>query len=64
VGKSYEGLIEGNTDEGSLMAGQVAGLVKDVKSVSDIIQGIMSEAEEVIDQLSAMSQKESYAYRK
>ena len=64
IGKTYEGLIEGNTDEGSLMAGQVAGLIKDVKSVSDIIQEIMSEAEEVIDQLAALSQKESYAYRK
>ncbi len=64
IGKVYEGLLQGNTEEGSLMAGQISGLIKDIKSVSDIVQGIMAEAEEVIDQLSALPQKENYAYRK
>jgi enoyl-[acyl-carrier protein] reductase II len=63
AGKSYEGLLQGNTEEGSLMAGQIAGLIKDIKSVSDIVQEIMAEAEEVITQLSALPQKENYAYR-
>ncbi len=63
AGKSYEGLLQGNTEEGSLMAGQIAGLIKDIKSVSDIVQEIMTEAEEVIGQLSALPQKENYAYR-
>lgn len=64
TGKAYEGLIQGDTEEGSLMAGQIAGLIKDIKPVSDIIREIMAEAEEVLLQLSALSQKEDYAYRK
>ncbi|MEE8174325.1 MAG: nitronate monooxygenase, partial [Dehalococcoidia bacterium] len=64
IGKVYAGLLQGNTEEGSLMAGQISGLIKDIKSVSDIVQGIMAEAGEVIDQLSALPQKENYAYRK
>lgn len=64
IGKVYEGVLQGNTEDGSLMAGQISGLIKDIKSVSDIVQGIMAEAEEVVDQLSALPQKENYAYRK
>jgi enoyl-[acyl-carrier protein] reductase II len=64
TGKAYEGLIQGNTDEGSLMAGQISGLIRDIKSVSDIVQEIMAEAEEVIEQLSVLPRKENYACRK
>ncbi len=39
---------DGDIQNGSVMAGQIAGLIKDIKSVKDIIQGIMSEAEEII----------------
>lgn len=48
-GRMSLGIIQGNIEEGSLMAGQIAGLIKDVKPVKAIIQEIMAQAEEVID---------------
>jgi enoyl-[acyl-carrier protein] reductase II len=50
-GKLYLGVIQGNIEEGSLMAGQIAGLVKDIKPVKAIINDIMNEAEQVIQAL-------------
>lgn len=50
-GKIRLGLIEGNIEEGSLLAGQIAGLIKDIKPVKTIIRDIMTEAEKVISGL-------------
>jgi len=50
-GKLSLGVIQGNIEEGSLMAGQIAGLIKEVKPVKAIIQDIIAEAEGVIDTL-------------
>jgi enoyl-[acyl-carrier protein] reductase II len=50
-GKLHEGVIDGNIEEGSLMAGQIAGLIKDIKPVKEIIEGIYAEARAIIDNL-------------
>jgi enoyl-[acyl-carrier protein] reductase II len=50
-GRLFKGVIEGDTDEGSLMAGQIAGLIKDVKPVKNLIEDIMNQAEIVINTL-------------
>lgn len=50
-GRLKLGIIDGNIEEGSLMAGQVAGLIKDIKPVKEIIESIMAEAEAIIDSL-------------
>jgi enoyl-[acyl-carrier protein] reductase II len=50
-GRLYLGIIQGNIEEGSLMAGQISGLISDIKSVKQIIQDIMAEAENAIDLL-------------
>jgi len=50
-GRMQLGLIEGDVDEGSLLAGQIAGLIKDIKPVAEIIQEIMAEAESIITNL-------------
>ena len=47
IGKLYSGVIEGDIEQGSLMAGQIAGLVSDIKPARSIIQDIVAEAEEV-----------------
>ena len=47
-GKVYQGLIEGDVDEGSLLSGQIAGLIKEIKPVKAIIEGIVAEAEAII----------------
>lgn len=50
-GRLSLGTIQGNIEEGSLMAGQIAGLIKDIKPVKAIIEDIMAEAEKVIETL-------------
>jgi enoyl-[acyl-carrier protein] reductase II len=50
-GRLSLGIIQGNLEEGSLMAGQIAGLIKDIKPVKAIIEDIMAEAEKVIEAL-------------
>ena len=53
-GRLSSGVIEGNVEEGSLMAGQIAGLIKEIKPVKAIIEDIMSETEEAIGALSRL----------
>ncbi|MGI6545805.1 MAG: nitronate monooxygenase [Fastidiosipilaceae bacterium] len=48
LGSLRKAKIDGDLNEGSFMAGQVAGLVKEVLPCADIIQELFSEAEQVI----------------
>lgn len=50
-GKLQLGVLEGDLENGSLMAGQIAGLVKDIKPAAAIIKEIVEEAERVIARL-------------
>jgi len=50
-GKIRLGLIEGDIEEGSLLAGQIAGFIKDIKPVKVIIDEVVSEAERIISWL-------------
>ena len=50
-GRMYLGLIEGDIDEGSLLSGQIAGLMKEVKPVRAIIEEMVAEAEAIIASL-------------
>jgi enoyl-[acyl-carrier protein] reductase II len=56
-GKLSLGIIQGNIEEGSLMAGQIAGLIKEVKPVKAIIDDIMAEAELAINALGKFQSK-------
>ncbi|MGH3524803.1 MAG: (3aS,4S,5R,7aS)-5-hydroxy-7a-methyl-1-oxo-octahydro-1H-indene-4-carboxyl-CoA dehydrogenase, partial [Mycobacterium sp.] len=38
------GLVEGNTEAGVLASGQVAGILEDLPSCAELIQGIVSDA--------------------
>lgn len=58
-GKFYEGVIEGDMEYGSLMAGQISGLVKDIKPCRQILEEIMAEAEAIIDRLAILLKKEA-----
>lgn len=49
AGKLREAVVEGNTQEGSVMAGQIAGLINDIKPVKEIIEGITREARDIIE---------------
>ena len=50
-GRMHLGLIEGDVDDGSLLAGQIAGMIKEIKPVKVIIEEIITEAEAVITDL-------------
>ena len=50
-GRLFSGVIQGNIEEGSLMAGQIAGHIKEIKPVKAIIQDIMIEAEQVLESI-------------
>ena len=47
-GRMYLGLIEGDIEDGSLLAGQIAGLIKEIKPVRVIIEEIVADAERII----------------
>lgn len=47
-GRMHMGIIQGDTDEGSLIAGQIAGMIKDIKPVKTIVTDIITEAETII----------------
>ena len=52
--RMYLGLIAGDLEEGSLLAGQIAGLIKDIRPVEAIIGDMVSTAEAVLARLSAL----------
>ncbi len=54
AGKTFIGLIQGDVENGSLLAGQIASAIKDIKPVKQIIEDIMAEAEAEIKRLAAM----------
>ncbi len=54
TGKTFLGLIKGDIENGSLLAGQDASAIRDIKPVKQIIEDIMAEAEAVIQKLAAM----------
>ncbi len=54
VGRLYDGIIGGDIENGSLMAGEIAGLIKEIKPVTAVIQEIISQAEEIIEYLHTM----------
>lgn len=50
-GKLHLGVIQGDLDDGSLMSGQIAGLVGSIKPVQAIIEETVAEAESIIARL-------------
>jgi enoyl-[acyl-carrier protein] reductase II len=55
AGRLRLGVIEGDVDNGSLMAGQIAGLIKEIKPAKQILEEIIAEAEAVIAKLPSYS---------
>lgn len=49
AGRLREAVVEGNTKDGSVMSGQIAGLINDIKPVKEIIEGITKEARDIIE---------------
>jgi len=51
VGKVRLGLIDGDLENGTLLAGQIAGMIKEIKPVKVIIEEMVTEAEAIMGQL-------------
>ncbi|EUJ28533.1 putative oxidoreductase [Listeria floridensis FSL S10-1187] len=51
LGSLRKAVQEGDTDNGSVMAGQIAGLITDIKPCREVIEEMMQEAEQVASQL-------------
>ena len=51
TGKLRLAAIDGDVKNGSVMAGQIAGMVNDIVPVEELIERIVAEAEEIIGQL-------------
>ena len=49
AGSLRRAVREGDTDRGSLMSGQIVELIKEEKSIQEIIDQILKEAESVLD---------------
>lgn len=54
-GKLYAAVREGDVIDGSVMAGQVCGLIKDIKPVEKIIEDIIEEAKIVSQNLNSLA---------
>ncbi len=51
VGKIRQGMIDGDIEGGTLLAGQIAGMIKEIKPVKVIIEEMIVEAKTIITQL-------------
>lgn len=47
AGRLRAAVVDGDVENGSVMAGQIAGLVNDIRDAADIIRGMFSQAEEI-----------------
>jgi enoyl-[acyl-carrier protein] reductase II len=50
-GRAKDGIHDGNIDEGKLEAGQISALIKEEKSVKDVVETLIKEYEEARQQL-------------
>ena len=53
LGSLRKAVIDGDTVNGTLMAGQIAGLIREEKSCADIIRDIMRQAQQTVQRICA-----------
>jgi len=51
AGKMYKAFVEGDAEDGSVMAGQICGMIEDIPTVSDLIEKMVKEAESVLSEV-------------
>ena len=50
LGSLRKAAYEGEVENGSIMSGQIAGLVNEIRPVKDVIEGIFEEAQKVLEE--------------
>jgi enoyl-[acyl-carrier protein] reductase II len=58
VGRLKAAVVDGDANYGSVMAGQISGLVTEIKPAKDIIEDIVKEALEVLDTIGTLAKEE------
>lgn len=58
VGRLRAAVVDGDADYGSVMSGQIAGLVKKIKPAKDIVEDIMKEAVIALNRVSTIFEEE------
>jgi enoyl-[acyl-carrier protein] reductase II len=56
VGKLRAAMVDGDVEYGSVMAGQIAALVREIKPARDIIRELVAETEQVLRRLGRMGE--------
>ncbi len=51
LGALKKAVVDGDIENGSLMAGQITGMVTDIKSIEEIINGLISDVNELTHQI-------------
>jgi enoyl-[acyl-carrier protein] reductase II len=54
TGGLRKAFTQGDLEEGSIMAGQICGMVDDIPTASELVQRIVAEADEVLAQLQTL----------
>lgn len=54
VGRLRAAAVEGDVENGSVMAGQIAGLIGDIKPAADIINDIVNEAKALLNKMAGV----------
>ena len=49
AGSLRKAAVDGNIEEGSFMAGQIAGLVKSIRPTKEIVESMVNEAEVLLN---------------
>lgn len=52
VGSLYRAVVEGDIHTGTMMAGEISGLVNEIRPVKEVIDSVMQEAQETMQSLS------------
>ena len=50
LGSLRKAAYEGDVENGSIMSGQIAGLVNEIRPVKDVIEGIFEEAQKILEE--------------
>jgi enoyl-[acyl-carrier protein] reductase II len=51
AGKMYKAFVDGDAEEGSVMAGQICGMIEDIPTVKELIERMVKEAEGVLSEV-------------
>ena len=43
--------VDGDMETGSIQAGQIAGMLNEIKTVREVVEGVMAEAEQVLQRM-------------